>query len=108
MSDVGEMFRPDSSQMEILPHAHQWEEAGEFPRELYAKAAEVGILGAGYPEAYGGSGGDRLFPLIAAKVLGVEAQGLSLVFSHTALHYLVFLFWELRLETAICTAHYAG
>ena len=93
MSDVEqrEMFRRlcrRFTEVEILPHAHQWEEAGEFPRELYAKAAEVGILGAGYPEAYGGSGGDRLFPLIAAEemlwsgstgvVVGLQSHGIAL------------------------------
>jgi acyl-CoA dehydrogenase len=34
---------------EITPFVHEWDEAETFPRELYAKAAEVGILGAGYP-----------------------------------------------------------
>ncbi|MEO8321044.1 MAG: acyl-CoA dehydrogenase family protein, partial [Bradyrhizobium sp.] len=24
---------------EIEPYAHEWDEAGEFPRELYAKAS---------------------------------------------------------------------
>ena len=35
---------------EIEPYAHQWDEAGEFPRSLYAKAADVGLLGLGFPE----------------------------------------------------------
>lgn len=52
---------------EIKPYVDQWEEAGEFPRELYEKAANAGILGIGYPEAYGGSGGD-----IFVKVAAVE------------------------------------
>ena len=34
---------------EIEPYAHEWDEAGEFPRELYAKAAEIGLLGLGFP-----------------------------------------------------------
>ena len=40
---------------EIAPHADQWDEAGGFPRELYEKAAAVGLLGLGYPEEYGGT-----------------------------------------------------
>ena len=73
---------------ELTPHAHEWEEAGMFPRELYRKAAAVGILGAGYPEAYGGSGGDKLFSLIAAEemlwagstgiVVGLQSLGIAL------------------------------
>ena len=43
---------------EIRPEAHRWEEAGEFPVALYRRAAEVGLLGLGYPEALGGVGGD--------------------------------------------------
>src|ERR1700731_114170 len=40
---------------EIEPHAHEWDEAGEFPRELYVKAAAIGLLGLGFPEEYGGT-----------------------------------------------------
>jgi len=43
---------------EITPYVDEWEEAEEFPRELYRKAAEVGLLGLGYPEALGGTEGD--------------------------------------------------
>ncbi len=50
---------------EITPFVDQWENKGEFPKELYQKAGEAGILGIGYPEAYGGSGGD-LFTKIAS------------------------------------------
>jgi acyl-CoA dehydrogenase len=39
---------------EIMPFADDWDEAGKIPDELWPKAAEVGILGAGYPEQYGG------------------------------------------------------
>ncbi|MDR2297091.1 MAG: acyl-CoA dehydrogenase family protein [Comamonas sp.] len=39
----------------IAPHVTAWDEAGEFPRELYAQAAELGLLGIGYPEHLGGT-----------------------------------------------------
>lgn len=39
---------------EIMPFAQAWDEAGKVPDELWPKAAEVGILGVGYPEQYGG------------------------------------------------------
>ena len=42
---------------EVRPHAMKWEEAGEFPLELYEKAAKAGILGVGFDEQVGGSGG---------------------------------------------------
>ena len=50
---------------EILPQVDEWEEQGEFPRELYRRAGEAGILGIGYPEAFGGTEGD-LFLKVAA------------------------------------------
>jgi acyl-CoA dehydrogenase len=40
---------------EIEPNIHAWDEAGEFPRSLYLRAAELGLLGMGYPEHLGGS-----------------------------------------------------
>ncbi len=39
---------------EIMPFADQWDEDGELPDELWQKAGELGILGLGYPEQYGG------------------------------------------------------
>ena len=40
---------------EIAPHVDAWDEAGRVPRELYHKAPEVGLLGVGFPEIYGGT-----------------------------------------------------
>jgi acyl-CoA dehydrogenase len=52
---------------EILPFINEWEEAEEFPRELYQKAGAAGILGIGYPEQSGGSYEGDLFAKIAAS-----------------------------------------
>ncbi len=49
---------------EILPFVAQWEEEGTFPRELYRKAGEAGLLSIGFPEEYGGLGED-LFTAVA-------------------------------------------
>lgn len=40
---------------EIAPHVSDWDAAGEFPRSLYRRAGELGLLGLGYPEVYGGT-----------------------------------------------------
>lgn len=45
---------------EVAPHLDAWEDAGEVPRELHAKAAKQGLLGVSFPEAVGGEGGDLL------------------------------------------------
>lgn len=42
-------------QTEVAQHLQMWERAGEFPRSLYARAAELGWLGLGYPEHLGGT-----------------------------------------------------
>ncbi|MFL0177935.1 acyl-CoA dehydrogenase family protein [Mycobacterium sp. SMC-15] len=52
---------------EILPHVDEWERSGELPRELHRKAAEVGLLGAGFPEEVGGSGGDGADAVIVCE-----------------------------------------
>lgn len=40
---------------EVAAHLNDWEEAGEFLRSLYLRAANLGWLGLGYPEALGGT-----------------------------------------------------
>src|SRR6266566_9808610 len=49
---------------EIEPYAHEWDEAGEFPRELYRKASEIGLLGLGFPEEYGGVVADQFMKIV--------------------------------------------
>jgi acyl-CoA dehydrogenase len=43
---------------EIAPHVDEWEQAREFPRELFERCGELGFLGLKYPEELGGQGGD--------------------------------------------------
>lgn len=60
---------------EIAPFVDQWDEAGEFPRALYKKAAEIGLIGVTAPEAYGGSGGDLFMEIIALEELARAGSG---------------------------------
>ncbi len=63
---------------EIMPFAEEWDEAGEMPLDLWPKAAEVGLLGLGYPEEYGGTPGDVWFGEIAGEELArVGAGGIN-------------------------------
>ncbi len=62
---------------EIAPHAHEWEEAEEFPRELYAKAAAVGLTGIGYPEEFGGAGGDIGHAMVAAEEMVLAGKSVG-------------------------------
>jgi alkylation response protein AidB-like acyl-CoA dehydrogenase len=54
---------------EIAPNVDEWEEAREFPRELYARCAELGFLGLKFPEEYGGQGGDHLHDAVWVEEL---------------------------------------
>lgn len=57
----------DFTAREIVPNLAAWEDAGELPRALHVKAAAAGLLGAGFPEKAGGSGGDLIDALIVAE-----------------------------------------
>lgn len=61
---------------EISPFIHAWDEAETFPRELYKKAADIGLLGVGFDERYGGvSGTDAFYTLLASVELAKCASG---------------------------------
>jgi acyl-CoA dehydrogenase len=61
---------------EVRPHLDDWERAGEVPRSLHKKAAELGLLGIGFPEDAGGQGGDSLDVLVVTEEL-IQAGGSS-------------------------------
>ncbi len=65
------------AEREILPNAHAWDEKEEFPRELYGKAAEAGILGVAYPEPYGV--GDITHGIVASDELIVAGKSVGAV-----------------------------
>ena len=69
---------------EIAPHINAWDEAQTFPRDLYRKAAHLGLLGLGYPEAYGGTPADGWFRLIATEEIARAGSGglMASLFSH--------------------------
>ena len=60
---------------EIMPHVDAWDEAEEFPRELYRKASSAGLLQLGFPEAYGGVPTDPFFGIIKAEEMARHASG---------------------------------
>jgi len=57
----------DFVRQEIEPHAAAWDREHRFPREVFSKLAELGLMGVCVPEEYGGAGAD--FP---AYVLVLE------------------------------------
>ncbi len=59
----------DFVKKELAPYVDDWEEAGEFPVELYKKVGELGFNSIGYPEEYGGTPGDIFLQIVAAEEL---------------------------------------
>ena len=56
-------------QQRLAPHVDQWEQQQSFPRDIYGVCGDAGILGVGFPEEFGGSGGDLFHILIVSEEL---------------------------------------
>ncbi len=81
LSDTVERF----ARSEIAPYVTEWDAAGQFPRALYRRAAALGLLGLGYPEAYGGSPAPlrlRLAMSVALCRFGASGGVLASLLSH--------------------------
>ncbi len=63
------------TEREIKPHVDAWDDAGEFPRELYKKAAAIGMLGLGFPEEYGGWPCDQFHRIVQSQELARAGSG---------------------------------
>ncbi len=76
-----EMFRDSVRKFiarEIAPNVDQWEEEETFPRELYKKAGDAGLLGLGYPEEFGGTPVDFSYVVVyAEEITKCGSVGLS-------------------------------
>ena len=73
------------AESEIAPNVEAWDDAGEFPRALYTRAAELGLLGLGYPDAFGGTPASYSLKLpawIALARHGKSGGVLASLFSH--------------------------
>jgi acyl-CoA dehydrogenase len=67
------------AQAHIAAHGAAWEEAEEFPVELYRTAAAAGVTGIGYPASVGGQGGDLGHILAAADELVLTGRSVGTV-----------------------------
>ncbi|RMG15259.1 MAG: acyl-CoA dehydrogenase [Planctomycetota bacterium] len=71
-TDEHEMFRGLVRQFverELRPYVQEWEEAEVFPREVFRKAGEQGLLGLNYAQEYGGSALDYWYTVIWVEEL---------------------------------------
>jgi acyl-CoA dehydrogenase len=70
---------------EVAPHMEEWEQEGELPRTLHEKAGDAGLLGVGFPEEAGGSGGTLLHTMVVVEeiIQGGGSSGLcAALFTH--------------------------
>ena len=82
---VREMVRRFCSE-EIAPLVAHSEEEEVFPRELFGKWGELGLLGVRYPEADGGAGMDKVADCIIREEMSAVCQGVASSWSaHTHL-----------------------
>ena len=75
----------DFAQAEIDPHASQWDREHHFPRELFDKLAELGLMGVCVPEEYGGAGADFLSYILVLEELSRADAGVGVTVAvHTS------------------------
>src|SRR5579864_7745384 len=70
---------------EIEPHAAEWDREHRFPRELFAKLADLGLMGVCVPEEYGGAGADFLSYVLVLEELSRADAGVGVTVAvHTS------------------------
>jgi acyl-CoA dehydrogenase len=73
------------TESEIVPNLAAWEDAGAVPRDLHRAAAAADLLGVGFPESAGGSGGSPVDAMVIAEevILSGGSSGLvAALFTH--------------------------
>lgn len=77
-----ELFRKtvrDFAEKELLPHQKEWEAARGFPREIFKRAGDLGLIGVCFPEEVGGSGGDYWFKVVfCEEIVRCRMAGLAM------------------------------
>ena len=75
----------DFARQEIEPHAAEWDRDHAFPRPLFAKLAELGLMGTCIPEEYGGAGADFLSYILVLEELSRADAGVGVTVAvHTS------------------------
>jgi alkylation response protein AidB-like acyl-CoA dehydrogenase len=73
------------AQAEIAPHAAAWDREHRFPREVFAKLAELGLMGACLPEELGGAGADFVSYVLVLEELSRADAGVGVTVAvHTS------------------------
>jgi alkylation response protein AidB-like acyl-CoA dehydrogenase len=74
------------AESELAPHSRAWDEKQEFPREVFAKLGELGLMGVVWPAEYGGSGlGTLDYAVVMEELARVDAGVALSVAAHNSL-----------------------
>jgi len=80
-----QMLARDFARAEIEPHAAEWDREHRFPRDLFVKLAELGLMGTCVPEEYGGAGTDFVSYILALEELSRADAGVGVTVAvHTS------------------------
>src|SRR4029079_12914312 len=75
----------DFVRAEIEPHAAEWDREHHFPRDVFAKLGELGLMGVCLPEEYGGAGSDFLSYMLVIEELSRGDAGVGVTVAvHTS------------------------
>jgi len=77
---VGDLAR-EIAQREIAPHVAAWDREHRFPRELFTKLNDAGLMGIVVPETYGGAGADYVSYALAIEELARVDAGTAVTLS---------------------------
>jgi alkylation response protein AidB-like acyl-CoA dehydrogenase len=77
---IGDVAR-EVAEREIAPHVAAWDREHVFPRALYAKLTEAGLMGMLVPERYGGVGADYVSYALAIEELARVDAGTAVTVS---------------------------
>ena len=76
----------DFCEAEIRPHVLEWDEAQQFPRDVFRKLGELGFLGTIFPEEYGGAGlSTQDYAAVVEEVARVDGSVALALAAHTSL-----------------------
>ena len=79
---------------EIAPHIREWDEKGEVHREVFARMADLGLLGAPIHAAWGGSGMDYVsFAMICEELERGDTAFRVVQSVHVGLNSLTLMQW---------------
>lgn len=84
LTDEQRMIRDlvrEFAQAEIAPRAHEIDETGEFPHDIFEQMGELGLMGLPFPQKYGGAGADTVSYVLAVEEIAAASGSVALTYA---------------------------